>query len=119
MPENCCEPRSLKWYPLSAWRGGSQAIRIGSYWLWVDHRPITGFDGSRNLYIHRFTLGDEDLTRIIATSPPFVFRNYSIEFCAGLAIDGDKLVLSYSMRDAFPFLAIVDAEAVIKTLECV
>jgi hypothetical protein len=115
-PAMATHPYRPKWCVSGAWRGSSQAVRCGSGWLWVDHRPIIGWDGPRNLYLHRFVLADEKLTRIEAQSPPFVFRNYGIEFCAGLAIDGDRVVLSYSVRDAMPFLAICSLEGVMRCL---
>jgi len=115
-PGMCRDPHHIKWYNGAPWRGGSQAVRLGSRWLWVEHRPVIGFDGPRNLYLHRFVLGDDELTRIEAVSPAFVFRNYGIEFCAGLAIDQGRVVLSYSIRDAFSMLAICSLDAVIQTL---
>lgn len=115
-PAMARDPHRPKWFSAAAWRGGSQALQVGGHWLWVDHRPIVGFDGARNLYLHRFVLADSALERVIAVSDPFVFRNYGIEFCAGAALDGDRLVLSYSVRDAFSFLAICRLENVLGSL---
>ena len=118
-PKMARDRHSPKWFASAAWRGGSQAVRVGDSWLWVDHRPIVGFDGPRNLYLHRFTLANADLTKVEAVSKPFVFRNYGIEFCAGLALDGDRAVLSYSIRDAMPLLAITSLSGVLGSLEAV
>lgn len=115
-PLMATEKHSVKWCSASPWRGGSQAVRIGSHWLWLDHRPVVDFDGPRNLYLHRFVMADDQLTKIEAVSAPFVFRAYEVEFCAGLTIDGDHAVISYSIKDALPFLAVVPIESIIRTL---
>lgn len=109
--------RSIHWLATSAWRGSTQALQLpGGQWLWVDHRAVIRFDEGRNLYLHRFTLADRDLTRVEAVSEPWVFRSYGVEFCAGLAIDGERLVLSYSVKDALPFITSCGLEAALATL---
>lgn len=119
-PAMATGPRDVKWLTPGVWRGSSQALQLADgRWFWVDHRAVIRFDGGRNLYMHRFTLANRDLTAIEAVSSPWVFRGYGVEFCSGAAIDGDRLALSYSVKDQLPFIATVGLEAALATLQAV
>lgn len=109
----------IKWFPGGDWRGSSQALPVAGGWLWVDHRMIEKVEGLGNVYVHRFVFADKQLSRVLAVSRPFVFSGYGVEFCAGLALDGGRLVLSYSTRDANAQLAIVDLGPVLASLRAV
>jgi hypothetical protein len=88
-------------------------IRQYGGWLWVDHEVSWNGSGRERVYAHRFVLADDKITRVVAKSDPFYFKQLGIEFCAGLATTGtvsstnDELVLSYSVHDASSELAVV------------
>jgi predicted GH43/DUF377 family glycosyl hydrolase len=84
-------------------RGGSQVIEIDDGALCLVHDSV-GFDGTKRLYPHRFVLFDRDLilTRI---SPPFFFRDRTLEFCSGLACRDGWLTASYGVDDREAWLA--------------
>lgn len=104
-------------------RGGSQLIPHNSTeddkedarpgWLCITHevawRP-------ERVYLHRFVRFDGDF-KIIAVSDPFYFRHIGIEFCAGLARDGDRLIASFGVNDASAHLARFDPDLVDRALK--
>ncbi len=94
-------------------RGGSQLIPNGDGWLCITHevawRP-------ERVYLHRFVRFDMKF-QIVAISDPFFFEKVGIEFCAGLARDGSKLVASFGVNDASAHLALFDAESVNRALK--
>jgi hypothetical protein len=47
---------------------------------------------------------------------PFYFEKLGIEFCAGLALVGDKFIASYAVNDGASRLATFDWERVRKAL---
>jgi predicted GH43/DUF377 family glycosyl hydrolase len=88
--------------PVAAqFRGGSQAVPVGDgRWLAIVHEVAEG--GDWRVYEHRFVLFNErDHWAIEKVSPPFAFRETrAIEFAAGLALRGMRLVASFGVRDA-------------------
>lgn len=86
-------------------RGGSQLVPLGDgTWLAVIHEVATA---GRRVYEHRFVRFDEAAGwRIVETSPAFAFRETRmIEFAAGLAMLGDRLVVSFGFMDREAWLA--------------
>lgn len=84
-------------------RGGSQLLRSRDGWLAVIHE-VAALNG-RRCYEHRLVGFDADL-RVAGVSPPFAFREpRAIEFAAGMARLGDRLVISFGVRDAEAWLA--------------
>lgn len=86
-------------------RGGSQLVPVGrGIWLAIVHEVAQ--DGPRRIYEHRFVEFDEAAGwQIVAVSQPFAFREQrAIEFCAGLAVKGLRLVASFGVRDAEAWL---------------
>jgi len=85
-------------------RGGSQVIPHDDGWLCLTHevawRP-------ERVYLHRFVKFTKDF-HVEAISDPFYFQHVGIEFCAGLARDGERLVASYGVNDASAHLAFFD-----------
>ncbi len=89
-----------------SFRGGSQIVPIGyGKWLGLVHEVAHDLDG-RRIYEHRMVRFDESAGwRIDAVSMPFAFREpRAIEFAAGLAVNGDRLVASFGVRDAEAWL---------------
>jgi predicted GH43/DUF377 family glycosyl hydrolase len=94
-------------------RGGSQAIRVDDGWIFVVHD--VAFPGSGRIYLHRFAKLD-DQWKLVALSDPFYFEQLHIEFSAGLAPLGNKLVASYAVNDGCARLGIFDLDRVQKSL---
>jgi len=98
-----------------SFRGGSQAVEFDSGWLMIIHE-VEVINGMRR-YFHRFIwLDSSNVLRRL--SRRFYLREVGVEFVAGLAWhpDGERLVISFSVDDNDPFLAVVgvnDVRAVV------
>jgi len=91
-------------------RGGSQLVPFRGGWLALIHE--TCHLPETRVYEHRFVWFDERLG-VSRLSPVFAFRETkAIEFAAGLAAVGDRLVASFGVRDAEAWLMDVAAEDV-------
>ena len=78
-------------------RGGSQLVRVAEdAWLGVGHEMK--FLNSKKHYWHTFYLVDSrgKMTRV---SEPMKLATNGIEFAAGMAIDGDRVVVSFGVDD--------------------
>ena len=88
---------------LSDWSGSSQVIRWNEGWLCICHyagRNIkTSFRQIGPFYFHKLLYMSRDWD-IIATSKRFFFERRGLEFCAGLEINGDHVVVSYGVNDS-------------------
>ncbi|HEU5433711.1 MAG TPA: hypothetical protein VFU81_18730 [Thermomicrobiales bacterium] len=90
--------------PLARWfRGGSQLLPVDDGYLCVIHEGID-FEGPARTYLHRWVSFDAAF-RIDRISPPFYFLYRGTEYCAGMARDGDHLLLSFGLDDREAFLA--------------
>jgi hypothetical protein len=86
--------------PLSL-RGGSQVITLGDYYVCCVHETHwwnneTGCKDA--MYNHRFIFWDKDWN-YVKVSEAFKFMDGQIEFCCGLAEQGDSLLLSFGFVD--------------------
>jgi len=96
-------------------RGGSQLVPLHGGWLCLIHEVAVFNEGGR-AYEHRFVWFDEHL-RLAKVSEAFAFRELrTIEFAAGLATLGDRLVASFGVRDAEAWLAEMAMEDVWRLL---
>lgn len=110
------EPRSPSPHTASRFRGGSQLVPVDDGWLALVHE-VSEDDGYR-FYEHRFVRFDETFA-IVAWSPPFCFRETrAIEFAAGLACHGNRLVASFGVRDAEAWLVELDLLEVLAFTSC-
>ena len=85
------------------WRGSSQGVDVDGGTMFVVHEVTDGPVGRR--YLHRFVRVDVDGST--SASAAFTFTGTPIEFAAGLARRGDKLVISFGLEDRLAALAIV------------
>lgn len=92
-------------------RGGSQLVPYGDGFLCVAHEVV--YRDSKRVYLHRFVRFGPDF-RILAVTDPWVFHGIGIEFCAGLAQVGEKLVLSYGLKDSEAWALSMDVADVTK-----
>jgi hypothetical protein len=107
----CILPGPLRESPLALehLRGGAAVPFDGGY-LCVTHENIETDRG--RIYLHRFVWLDAQF-RVTAVSRSWVFAHYGIEFCAGIvALNGDRLVLSYGIGDREAWIAETDAQEV-------
>jgi hypothetical protein len=104
---------------VSSISGSSQVVQVApNTYLAVVHEARFIPGRPTRYYQHRFVSFDRhgNLTKI---SPPFVFHDRTVEFCAGLAYfpAADRLLLSYGVRDCEAWMAWVDLDDVISFLE--
>jgi hypothetical protein len=79
-------------------RGGTQLVRVGDdAWLGIGHEMR--FDRGLKLYWHNFYTVDSR-GKLMAVSEPCKLAPEGIEFAAGMAIDGDRIVVSFGVDDA-------------------
>jgi predicted GH43/DUF377 family glycosyl hydrolase len=89
-------------------RGGGQVVPFGEGYLAVIHE--VAFSGDQRAYEHRLAWFDNALA-LRRISQPFAFRETrAIEFAAGLAVLGDRVVVSFGVRDAEAWLVEVPSE---------
>jgi hypothetical protein len=94
--------------------GGSQVVEIEpDVNLCIVHeaRAIPG-SGLR-FYQHRFARLAAD-GKLAGLSRPFFFAGRQIEFAAGLALFGDKLMVSYGVKDREAWIAMMDLDEVLR-----
>jgi glycosyltransferase involved in cell wall biosynthesis len=94
--------------------GGSQVVQVDEHtWLAVVHEARTIPGRPNRYYQHRFVCFRSN-GRVDRISAPFYFHDKQIEFCAGLAVFGKKLMVSYGVRDCEAWTATMDTEEVIR-----
>jgi hypothetical protein len=96
-------------------RGSSQLIEHDDGWLCITHEVT--FRPER-VYLHRFVKFDRDM-RAAAVSDPFYFTKIGIEFCAGLARDGDRLMATFGVNDESAHIAMFDPANVNRSLKSI
>jgi hypothetical protein len=87
-------------------RGGSQVIKWKNYRLCITHevdlvRTETGKKNGK--YYHRLVMWDDDWN-LVYLSQPFHFLTARIEFCCGLAVHNDNLLITFGFQDNAAFL---------------
>jgi len=93
-------------------RGGAVGAFEGGL-LAVAHEVVDSDEG--RLYFHRFVrLGADAQRTVTAVSPAWVFAHQGIEFCAGLAVQGQDVVLTYGVEDREAWVLRVPAEQVLE-----
>jgi len=101
-------------YVIGEERGGSQGVDVGTGILFVTHR-VTWPDGNR-LYEHRFVLMDPATMKIVAASRRFRFLDARVEFCCGMALADQDLVVSFGVNDAQAYVARLRLEDALASL---
>ncbi len=78
-------------------RGGTQLVRVADdTWLGIGHSMR--FEGGLKYYWHVFyTVSSKG--KLLAASEPMKLAPEGIEFAAGMAIDGDRVVVSFGVDD--------------------
>lgn len=96
-------------------RGGTQLVRVGDdTWLGIGHSMK--FIETRKFYYHTWYLVDSQ-GKMKAASPPCKLAPEGIEFAAGIAIDGERVVVSFGVDDIECRLGETKLSAVLAMLE--
>ncbi|MEX2716752.1 MAG: hypothetical protein Q6370_010665 [Candidatus Sigynarchaeota archaeon] len=106
-------PLTIDWQRAGSFRGGSQALAIPGGWLLIGHG--TADENGDRIYLHRFLQLSKDF-EVVAASEAFYFKQRGIEFCAGLARDGDRLIASFGVDDREAWLAFFSIDEVLASL---
>jgi hypothetical protein len=78
-------------------RGGSQLVRVAAdAWLGLGHEMK--FVSGRKFYWHTWYLVDSK-GKMTAVSEPMKLASAGIEFAAGIAIEGDRVIVSFGVDD--------------------
>jgi predicted GH43/DUF377 family glycosyl hydrolase len=99
-------------------RGGSQVIRIGDYYVALTHevdlwKSKHGKKDGR--YYHRFVVWNEKF-EIIKVSDEFNFMAAGVEFCCGMTLYKDNVLITFGYQDNASFLLKAPLEYIKKVL---
>lgn len=87
-------------------RGGSQVVPYGDYRIACVH-DVEFWHNEKNdrdaRYWHRFVVWDKDWN-VVTISRQWKFMDGRIEFCCGMALDGDDLLLTFGFQDNSAYL---------------
>jgi len=96
-------------------RGGTQLCRVSDDgWLGIGHEMK--FLNGKKYYWHVFYLVDSR-GKLTAASEPMKLAPNGIEFAAGMAVDGDRVVVSFGVDDMESKLGETSLSAVLETLK--
>jgi hypothetical protein len=87
-------------------RGGSQVITIGDYKVAITHEVDLWQNKNNNkeaTYRHRIVTWDKDWN-VVNVSDEFDFITGYIEFCCGLAVKDDNILVSFGYEDNAAYL---------------
>jgi hypothetical protein len=87
-------------------RGGSQVITIGDYKVAITHEVDLWKNKNNNkesTYRHRIVTWDKDWN-VVNISDEFDFMTGYIEFCCGLAVKDDNVLVSFGYEDNAAYL---------------
>ena len=86
-------------------RGSSCGVRVNISELWfVVH--FVSYEKPRQ-YFHLIAVFDDQLN-LLRYSAPFKFEGECIEYCIGLVVEGDKVIIPYSTMDRTTKVAVYD-----------
>jgi hypothetical protein len=98
-------------------RGGTQLIRVDDdAWLGLGHEMK--FVSGKKYYWHVFYLVDSQGV-MKAVSEPMKLATNGIEFAAGMAVDGDRIVVSFGVDDMASRLGETCLSAVMEKLQTI
>jgi predicted GH43/DUF377 family glycosyl hydrolase len=96
-------------------RGGTQLVRVDDEgWLGIGHEMK--FVNGKKYYWHVFYLVDSQGV-MKAVSEPMKLASNRIEFAAGMAIEGDRIVVSFGVDDMASRLGETRLSAVMAMLQ--
>jgi hypothetical protein len=93
-------------------RGSTNGVKVGNEFWFICH--TVEYTTPRKYY-HFFSVIDEEF-KIKRWSELFKFEGSDIEYCLGLIIEDDNILVSYSLWDSNPTVAVYSKENIEKTL---
>lgn len=100
-------------------RGGSQVVRIGKYYIAVTHEVDlwnTKHGKKDGRYYHRFVVWNDNF-EIVKVSDELSFMTGGVEFCCGMCIYNDDVLITFGYQDNASFLLKLPLEYLKKFLE--
>jgi hypothetical protein len=97
-------------------RGGGNVITIGDQRMAIVHQSRlwrTKQDNKEADYYHLFIIWDKNWN-VLSVSHPFNFLTGTIEFSCGLALDGEKTIITFGFEDDAAFLIEVQTDWLLK-----
>jgi len=94
------------------YRGGSQVIKMGKYWVCLPHIVYlfrSEADKKDAIYRHGFIVWDEEWNLVKYTAP-FSFMDADVEFCCGMAHHDGKILITFGYSDNAAFIVSVTPE---------
>lgn len=88
-------------------RGSSQLVRWGNVYLSISHEVNlfkNYLDQKDGIYRHRLCVWDDQLNLVGLSPEPFSFLEGRVEFCAGAAVYGEDLLISFGFQDNAAFV---------------
>jgi hypothetical protein len=82
-------------------RGGSQVINLGNYYVSCTHEvELFNSEVGRKdaIYKHRFMFWDKNFN-IVHASKEFNFMEGHVEFCVGMCVHNDDILMSFGFQD--------------------
>jgi hypothetical protein len=112
--ENVLEPLHRKQMPgvFNQCRGSTNACVAGDDIWFIVH--IVSYEAPRRYY-HMFVVMDKDLENL-RYSPLRSFAGESIEYCIGMVVEDERVVVSYSTWDRTTTIGVMDRSEVEKLL---
>ncbi len=98
---------------LRNWRGSSQGLPTDKGWIFIIHRLYLG---SPRRYTHRIIEIDFDWNPIRA-SKEFCFITNELEYCGGVALINETVILSFGLNNHHAFVASLDKRELFSLLE--
>jgi hypothetical protein len=97
-------------------RGGSQLIPIGDYYLACTHE-VSLFDsevGRKDaVYYHRFIVWDKSF-KIVSYSREFNIMDGDVEFCIGMAIKDENILMTFGFQDNAAYILKVSTQTILE-----
>jgi hypothetical protein len=97
-------------------RGGSQVIPIGNYYFACTHE-VCLFDsevGRKDaVYYHRFIAWDKSWN-IVSYSKEFSIMDGHVEFCIGMAVKGQNILMTFGFQDNAAYILEVPIQTVME-----
>jgi len=94
-------------------RGSTSGFYFNNEYWFIIH--IVAHDRPRNYY-HNFAVFDENMN-LLRYSAPFKFEGASIEYCLGLIVEKDRVIVNYSTWDRTNKLAVYDKKYIDQFLQ--
>jgi predicted GH43/DUF377 family glycosyl hydrolase len=98
------------------YRGGSQVIKLGDYWVCLPHIVYlhrSEADKKDAIYRHGFIVWDKDWN-LIRYTKPFSFMDADVEFCCGMAQYKGRILITFGYQDNAAFILSVTPEFLIE-----